>query len=93
MERLHAADGAASSPVAPASDAPQSSAASSTVEAVASRVWEGCVPVVFTMDPTEVTALHAPRPFYVRLPCFKSGFCCSFPTHRSTECRCQCVSV
>jgi hypothetical protein len=29
------------------------------------RVWAGRLPVVFSLDPNEVTTLHAPRPFYV----------------------------
>lgn len=57
---------------ADASSAPPPSAAA---EAVAAQVWEGCVPVVFAMDPTEVTALHAPRPFYVRPPPSKWSTC------------------
>lgn len=31
------------------------------------RVWAGRIPVVFSLDPNEVTTLHAPRPFYVGL--------------------------
>ncbi|CEG38053.1 hypothetical protein F442_18406 [Plasmopara halstedii] len=32
------------------------------------RVWDGRIPVVFTLDPNEVTTLHAPRPFYAMVP-------------------------
>lgn len=30
------------------------------------RLWHGHIPVVFSLHPSEVTTLHAPRPFYVR---------------------------
>ncbi|TDH67516.1 hypothetical protein CCR75_009648 [Bremia lactucae] len=32
------------------------------------RVWAGRLPVVFSLDPNEVTTLHAPRPFYAMVP-------------------------
>ncbi|TYZ67566.1 hypothetical protein PybrP1_001350 [[Pythium] brassicae (nom. inval.)] len=32
------------------------------------RLWHGCVPVVFSLHPSEVTTLHAPRPFYAMVP-------------------------
>uniref|UniRef100_A0AAV1TQX4 Autophagy protein 5 n=1 Tax=Peronospora matthiolae TaxID=2874970 RepID=A0AAV1TQX4_9STRA len=32
------------------------------------RVWAGRIPVVFSLDPNEVTTLHAPRPFYAMVP-------------------------
>ncbi|KAI9920149.1 hypothetical protein PsorP6_015464 [Peronosclerospora sorghi] len=32
------------------------------------RLWAGRIPVVFCLDPNEVTTLHAPRPFYAMVP-------------------------
>lgn len=40
-------------------------AAATAAAAVDQRLWHGCVPVVFSLHPSEVTTLHAPRPFYV----------------------------
>lgn len=34
-------------------------------DAVRERLWAGAVPVVFSLDASEVTTLHTPRPFYV----------------------------
>ncbi|KAG7379873.1 autophagy protein 5 [Phytophthora boehmeriae] len=32
------------------------------------RVWAGRIPVTFSLDASEVTTLHAPRPFYAMIP-------------------------
>ena len=37
------------------------------------RVWAGRIPVVFSLDPHEVTTLHAPRPFYVCVASFANS--------------------
>lgn len=31
------------------------------------KIWEGSIPVVFTLAPHEVTSLHQPHPYYVIL--------------------------
>lgn len=31
------------------------------------KVWYGRLPVVFTLSASDVTTLHAPRPYYVRV--------------------------
>ncbi|CAH0493702.1 unnamed protein product [Peronospora farinosa] len=40
----------------------------SSAETLKQHVWAGRIPVVFCLDPKEVTTLHAPRPFYAMLP-------------------------
>lgn len=39
--------------------------AESPAASIDQRLWHGRVPVVFSLHPSEVTTLHAPRPFYV----------------------------
>lgn len=43
------------------------------------KIWYGRIPVVFSLHPSEVTTLHAPRPFYVSFfpsaCCFASCVC------------------
>jgi hypothetical protein len=36
-------------------------------EVLQQSLWKGKIPVKFTLDPTEVTTLHPPRPIYVSL--------------------------
>lgn len=49
-------------------------------ELVHERLWHGRIPVVFSLHPSEVTTLHAPRPFYVRPSacrlCRSRSHCC-----------------
>jgi hypothetical protein len=37
----------------------------SNEKAMQNALWRGKIPVIFTLDPSEVTTLHPPRPFYV----------------------------
>lgn len=50
-------------------------AESSIGASIDQRLWYGRVPVVFSLHPSEVTTLHAPRPFYVRLFVFFGSAC------------------
>lgn len=44
------------------------SVAASTAAAVQHKLWYGRIPVIFTLHASDVTTLHAPRPFYAMLP-------------------------
>lgn len=35
---------------------------------VRKAMWEGQVPIVFQLNPDEVTSLQQPEPFYISLP-------------------------
>uniref|UniRef100_K3WW13 Autophagy protein 5 n=1 Tax=Globisporangium ultimum (strain ATCC 200006 / CBS 805.95 / DAOM BR144) TaxID=431595 RepID=K3WW13_GLOUD len=51
-----------------ATDAHGPRANGGTVAAIEQKLWSGCIPVVFSLHASEVTTLHAPRPFYAMIP-------------------------
>lgn len=56
--------------------------------ALQKKLWNGRIPVVFSLHPADVTTLHAPRPFYVSLPYFDvaiSSPSLSFPLSLSLQ--------